>query len=366
MLEVACTDCHRYYPDNGVPYRCPSCGGLFDFTVFPVIDLQQIRLELPGMWRYQRTFGLPQDTPVVYLGEGLTPLVWGKIDGHPVAFKLEITNPSGSFKDRGSAVLVSFLLSRGIKQVIEDSSGNAGASLAAYAARSGLSCKIYIPVSASGPKRSQIEAYGAEIVAIPGPRSRAAEAVYRAIDTGSVYASHAYLPFGLAGYATAAYEIVEQIGGAPGTVLVPAGHGNFLLGLARGFVALKLSGMIDHLPRLVGVQARACNPLWTIFNDGWEASSHISEGDTLAEGIRVRSPARIVDVLNAVRETSGLFISVDEEDILTARDELARQGFYVEPTSAVILPAFRQIAGRTPEPIVSLLTGSGLKYRQIN
>jgi threonine synthase len=317
------------------------------------------------MWRYQQAFGLPEDSPVVSLGEGLTPLVWGKIDNHPVAYKLEFTNPSGSFKDRGSAVLVSFLISRGITQVVEDSSGNAGASLAAYAARSGLRSKVFIPASASGPKRAQIEAYGAEVVAIPGPRSLAAEAVHQAVEKGSVYASHAYLPFGLPGYATAAYEIVEQLGGAPGTVLVPAGHGNFLLGLARGFVGLKSSGLIGHLPRLVGVQARACAPLWTIFRNGLAAAPHITEGDTLAEGIRVRNPARPADVLKAVQETSGLFISIDEEDILAARNELARQGFFVEPTSAVILPAFRQIVGKTPEPIVSLLTGSGLKYREI-
>ena len=316
------------------------------------------------MWRYQHAFGLPENSPLVYLGEGLTPLVWGNIDGHPVAFKLEYTNPSGSFKDRGSALLVSFLLSRGVNQAVEDSSGNAGASFAAYAARGGLRCRIFIPESASGPKRAQIEAYGAELAVIPGPRSQAAQAVYQVVESGRVYASHAYLPFGLPGYATATYEIVEQLGGAPGTLIVPAGHGNFLLGLARGFMALKKAGVTDHLPKLVGVQARACAPLWTIFTCGWEALARITEGETLAEGIRVRNPARSAAVLQAVQYTSGLFIVVDEGDILAARDELARQGMYVEPSSAVILPAFRQIIGKMPEPIVSLLTGSGLKYRE--
>jgi threonine synthase len=220
------------YPDNGFHIVARS-GGLFDFIHFPVFNPQEVNPKQPGIWRYQHAFGLPIDAPIIYLGEGLTPLVWGKIDGHPVAFKLEMTNPSGSFKDRGSAVLVSVLVSRGVNQVVEDSSGNAGASLAAYAARSGLKCRIFIPESASGPKLSQIEAYGADLEAIPGSRSQAAEAVRQAAEMGNVYASHAFLPFGLPGYATAAYEIVEQLGANPGTVIAPAGHGNFLLGLSR-------------------------------------------------------------------------------------------------------------------------------------
>jgi threonine synthase len=316
------------------------------------------------MWRYRHAFGLPENSPLICLGEGLTPLVWGDIDGHPVAFKLEFTNPSGSFKDRGSALLVSFLISRGVGQAVEDSSGNAGASFAAYAARGGLKCRIFIPESASGPKRAQIEAYGAELVAVPGPRSQAFQAVQEVVEKGVVYASHAYLPFGLPGYASAAYEIVEQLSSAPGTVIVPVGHGNFLLGLAYGFMALKQSGIIDQIPRLVGVQVRACAPLWSVFTYGSEGLARVPEEETLAEGIRVRNPARSGTVIQAVQHTSGLFILVDEGDILPARDELARKGIYVEPTSAVILPAFRQIIGSTPGPIVSLLTGSGLKYRE--
>ena len=364
LMEVACVDCQSLYPEEGVPFRCPACGGLFDFIDFPVFDPQRVNPKLPGMWRYKHAFGLPKDAPLIYLGEGLTPLVKGEIDGHPVVFKLESSNPSGSFKDRGSAILVSILLSRRVSQVVEDSSGNAGASLAAYSARGGLNCRIFIPESASGPKLSQIEAYGADLEAIHGSRLQAAEAVRQAAEMGTIYASHAYLPFGLPGYATAAYEIVEQLSGTPGTVIVPAGHGNFLLGLARGFLGMKKSGFIDHLPRLIGVQASACAPLWTVFTSGWKGLAQIAEGETLAEGIRVRNPARIAAVLQAVQSTSGKFIVVNEEDILGSRDELARQGLYVEPTSAVILPAFRQIVGRTPEPIVSLLTGSGLKYRE--
>jgi threonine synthase len=365
LIEVACTNCHRPYPDSGVPYRCPTCTGLFDFVALPAFDPGRVETDQPGIWRYRHAFGLPADAPQIYLGEGATPLVWGKIDAKRVAFKVESSNPTGSFKDRGSAVLASFLVTRAVDQAIEDSSGNAGASFAAYASRAGISCKIFIPESASGPKRTQIETYGAKLMLIPGPRSQASEAVLKAAEHGNVYGSHAFLPFGLLGYATAAYEIVEQLGSAPGTVIVPVGHGNFLLGLIRGFKALSKAGVIDHLPRLVGVQAEACAPLWALFAYGPKGLDSVIEGTTLAEGIRVLHPARSLAVIQAVLDCEGIFVTVKEDAILAARDELARQGLYVEPTSAVVLPAFRELAGTTSEPIVSILTGSGLKYREI-
>jgi threonine synthase len=147
-------------------------------------------------------------------------------------------NPTGSFKDRGSAVLVSALKAAGVEEVVEDSSGNAGASLAAYAARAAIQARIYVPEYASGPKRLQISAFGAQVVQIPGPRSATAEAVQREAKEGIAYASHAYLPHGIAGIATIAFEIAEQLKGSPGTVITPVGHGTLLLGLHRGFHAM--------------------------------------------------------------------------------------------------------------------------------
>jgi threonine synthase len=290
--------------------------------------------------------------------------VWGQLFGQKVAFKCEYLNPSGSFKDRGSALIVSFLLSRGARAVAEDSSGNAGASFAAYAAHAGLPARIFIPDAASGPKRQQIESYGAEVVRIMGPRSNAAEAVHNAVEADSTlaYGSHAHLPFNLPGYATAAYELLEQLGGPPGTVVLPVGQGGLLLGLGRGFAALRQAGAIDRVPRLVGVQARACAPLWALSNYGQAGLAWVAEGSTLAEGIRVRNPLRGDAVLGLLDETGGVMLAVDEEEILPGRDLLARQGLYVEPTSAVVVGVINQLLGRTPEPLVAVLTGSGLKY----
>src|SRR3990170_1476527 len=152
MTDILCTNCRRPYPDAGVPFRCPACGGVFDFAVSPKFDLACLHSNLAGIWRFRHTFGFIKDAPLVTLGEGNTPLVWGKVNEYHIAFKLESQNPTGSFKDRGSALLVSFLLSRGVEAAVEDSSGNAGASFAAYAARSGIKAKVFVPDYSSGPK----------------------------------------------------------------------------------------------------------------------------------------------------------------------------------------------------------------------
>jgi threonine synthase len=362
MPEIICTNCRNPYPDTGTPYRCPGCGGLFDFSLPPAFDAHKVEAGLPGLWRYRHALGLPPQAPVVHLGEGGTPLVWSPAFEREIAWKLEYTNPTGSFKDRGSAAMISFLLSRGVQAAVEDSSGNAGASFAAYAARAGIESRVFIPDSASGPKRRQIEAYGAEVVRILGPRSNAAEAVRKVVhNQGAVYASHAYMPFNLMGYATLAYELLEQMAEPPGTVLLPVGQGGLLLGLERGFSALVNAGLISKVPVLVGVQARACAPLWALASYGADGLAWVAEGETLAEGVRVSFPLRGDAVLNAVESSGGLFVAVDEADILPGRDQLSRRGFYVEPTSAIVWEAVTQVAGRVPEPLAVVLTGSGLK-----
>lgn len=358
---IQCTNCKQPYPEHGIPYRCQRCGGVFDYSAPMEFDPAQVDPTAPGIWRYRHTFALPENAPVVTLGEGSTPLVWAEAFSHQVAFKCEFQNPSGSFKDRGSAVLVSFLLSRGVDVAIEDSSGNAGASFAAYAARAGIKGRVFIPENASGPKRAQIEAYGAEVVEIAGPRSKAAEAARYVADEGAIYASHAYLPFNLPGYATAAYEIAEQLGTAPGTVVLPVGQGGLFLGMWRGFAAMLRAGVIRKVPVMVGVQARACAPLWAVFSYGVAGLQWVTEGETLAEGIRVHHPLRGDVLLKYLEDHGGLIVAVEEDDILQGRDQLSRRGFYVEATSAVVWGGLAQVIEKVPEPVVVMLTGSGLK-----
>lgn len=366
---IACSNCGRPYPQKGAPYHCPKCGGLFDWKNFPEFDPAQVDESQPGLWRYRQALSTsPLETAPVSLGEGGTPLLWADSCGRQVAFKCEFLNPTGSFKDRGMTVLLTFLKSRGVLSALEDSSGNAAASFAAYAARAGIQAGVYVPAAASGPKIQQARAYGAEIFPIPGSRaevSRALEAKISAIFNQDAYASHAWLPQNLPGYATAAYEIYEQLGkNAPGALVCPVGQGGFFLGLYRGFVALQRAGAISTLPRMIGVQSRACAPLWTLANAGYSAYGLVTEGQTLAEGIRVRAPLRLAALMQIIASGHGEFLAVDEAEILPGRDQLARRGLYVEPTSAVVWPALAQILPKISGPVVAVLTGSGLKSAQ--
>ncbi len=315
----------------------------------------------PGIWRYLRS-EYPESVQMT-LGEGQTALVKAKIGLRTVYFKCEYANPTGSFKDRGSAALISFLVSRGVGEAVENSSGNAGASFAAYAARAGIRAHVFVPETASGPKRRQIEAYGAVLADVPGPRSEATTAAERLSESGVVYASHAYMPFNLAGYATTAYEIAEQLDSNPGVVMAPAGQGGLILGLSRGFEALRSAGRISRVPALIAVQAAACAPLAAFAEVGLNGLALVTEGATVAEGVRVRSPLRLQSVVSAVQASAGRFVAVDEGDILPGRDSLARLGFYVEPTSALAWKALQDLLAQLPDPVVVILTGSGYKWK---
>lgn len=366
-MSLVCSNCGRE-PDAGrLDFQCQTCGAHFELRPFPGFDPAEVRDDLPGLWRYRHALGLPEGARPVHLGEGGTPLVTSRTGFGEIGFKLESLNPTGSHKDRGSAVLASLLAARSVAEVVEDSSGNAGASLAAYAAAAGIRARIFVPDYASGPKRRQIEAYGAEVVRILGKRTDVSVAVRRAAEAGAVYASHAHLPQLQTGFATIAYELVDQLGTAPGTLVMPAGQGGLLLGVARGFDNLLAAGAIERLPRLIAVQAIACAPLWAAFTMGAAGLQWVTEKETIAEGVRIRLPVRGDAVLRAVQASGGTVLAVEEERILEGRDALARIGLYVEPTSAIVWDALRQLRANPelaplPEPLAAILTGHGLKY----
>lgn len=363
-MDIACINCDRIYPQDGLPYLCPNCGGLYDFRNLPPYNPAQVDRRKTGIWRYGHFFGITSDCVPVSLGEGNTPLLWAEIYNRKIAFKCEFQNPSGSFKDRGSALIVAWIKSRNVLEAVEDSSGNAGASFAAYAARAGLQARIFVPESASGPKRRQIEAYGAELFRIPGSRKDAENAAKAAAENGAAYASHAYLPFNLPGYATVAYEIYEQLGNImPGSVILPAGQGGLLLGVARGLESLRIAtNNTRGKTIIIGVQARACAPLWAMFTKGKAAAGSIAENQTLAEGVQVLTPVRADAVLQAVSASHGTIWVVEENEIIPCRNALARCGLFIEPTSAIVLAALEQTIQNLPDPVVVILTGAGYKY----
>jgi threonine synthase len=360
-MKITCRGCGIDYPVEKFPHRCLDCGDLFTFQDGLNYLPGKMDQELEGIWRYRHSFSLPEGAPEISLGEGDTPLVWCEAAGINVGFKLESLNPTGSFKDRGTAVLISWLLAAGVNKAVEDSSGNAGASFAAYASRVGIKGKVFIPSSATGPKRTQIENYGGEVISVPGPRKNAAAAVLQEVKKGAVYASHAYLPHGTAGIATIAYELVEGSRETPGTIVLPVGHGSLLLGIARGFDALYKTGQIARLPRLVGVQAASCAPLSKAFDQGSPDPIPVDHKNTIAEGVAITEPYHGREVLAAVKRSEGLILKSEEEEIMAGHKALAEKGFYVEHTSALVYSGLEHIAKNTPEPIIAIISGHGLK-----
>lgn len=360
--SIACLRCASPYPKEAIIFRCPNCGGIYDFIDVPNFSIDLIDPNLKGVWRYRQIIGFEDQDDIITLGEGNTPLIWDKVDGVSVGFKLEYLNPTASFKDRGSTVLVSVLHASGIKQAVEDSSGNAGASFSAYASRAGIKARIFVPQTASGPKRAQIIACGATIVLVPGSRSQVTAALLDNILEAEVYASHVFQPFGISGYATIAYELFEEMHEEPGSIVCPVGQGGLILGMSLGFQALLNSGLISRMPELIGVQAQPCAPLWARYQYGDLAQLITGAGETIAEGIRIDRPVRADKILQAIKVSQGRIIAVAESDILPGRDQLARRGFYVEPTSAVVWPAIEALKNQIREPIIAILTGAGYKY----
>ncbi len=363
--RFVCGTCNREYLLDTRELRC-GCGGFLELRDWPAFDPAAIDGTETGLWRYRRLLPLDMEWQPVSLGEGGTPLLPLTWAGRAFACKMESLSPTGSFKDRGAAVLVTALRGLGIQRTVEDSSGNAGASLAAYAARAGIACEICVPNTAAGPKLAQMEAHGAEVIQIKGKREYAALAAWAAAAHGAYYASHVFSPFFLAGTETLAYELWEQLGHqAPESIILPVGNGSLLLGLYRGFGRLCSAGLVTRLPRLVAVQAAACAPIYHAFHAGQQTVEPAPRDPTVASGLAIAQPARGSEILAALRDTRGTALCVAEEAILETRDALARQGLYVEESSAVGVAALQElvdisetVAGKTA---VVILTGHGLK-----
>jgi threonine synthase len=362
MDRFICTSCQTSFPLTEHLWRCP-CGGLLDIEFTPAFPLDRIARRKPGLWRYREAIPIRDDRNIVTLGEGFTPLTEMKMEGVPVFIKQEYLFPTGSFKDRGASVLLSRVKEEGVRVIVEDSSGNAGCALGAYSAAAGVECRLFVPAHASGAKLAQIRAYGAPLTLVEGPRENAALAA-RDAAREAYYASHAANPFFHQGTKTFAYEVCEQLGWqAPDTVVLPAGNGTLLLGAYLGFSDLLRAGIIFHMPKLVAVQAAGCAPLHDAFWKGADTVGSRAWGKTAAEGIAVARPVRGAHILRAVRDTGGEVLAVEEEEIAGAHREMARRGFFVEPTAAAALAGLRKYIrdkGRSGI-MVSALTGHGLK-----
>jgi threonine synthase len=377
---LACSACGRSYaagPEE--PWRC-ACGAPLDFEDWPAPPADPPTLER-GLWDFEACLPV---TERASLGGGNTPLV--EAPEWEAAFKLEYVFPSGSFKDRGATTTLSRALELGVERVVEDSSGNAGAAIAQYAARAGIDAEIYVPAGAKESKLRAIESAGARAVRVEGDRADVTEACVEAVREGTEprsgesgdgngdesgrsprqrggawYASHAWNPAFFAGTATFALELLAQRGWeAPDAVVLPLGHGTLFLGAYRGFACAREAGWISEHPRLLGAQAAGYAPVADALHPGEAGGSNDA-----ADGIQIRNPVRFDQLLAAIEATGGDAIALEEQRVADARERLGRGGFFVEPTAAVgpaALDAYRERGVLDPaEDAVVALTGSGLK-----
>jgi threonine synthase len=378
--DLRCPECGSGYAAGAdEPWRC-DCGAPLEFAAAPLPgdgppapgDLDRAR----GLWAFDAFMPVER---TVTLGEGWTPLV--DVPAWDAAFKLEYVFPTGSFKDRGATTTLSRAARLDVDRVVEDSSGNAGAAIATYAARAGVDATIYVPADAKPAKVAAIERAGADLERVEGGRQAVTDACIAAAESAPprapedaggrrpraagewYYASHAWHPAFLAGTATFAMEVCAQRGwAAPDAVVSPVGHGTLFLGAYRGFIALQEAGWIDEVPRLLAAQAAGVAPVVAALG-GDEGDA--DDANDVADGIQIAEPVRGDEIREAIRATGGDAIAVGADATRAALDRLRRGGFSVEPTCAVAPAALEQYreAGVLDDEadVVVPLTGSGLK-----
>lgn len=353
--SVVCRKCGRVYGSDFRGFRC-SCGGVLEV----VVDLSEVKSitvgGLRGVFRYAPL--LPKLGKHISLGEGGTPVISAEKYGLSIFFKLEYLNPTGSFKDRGSAVAVSKALELGVNEVLEDSSGNTGISIAAYAAYAGIKAHIYVPSDIPLGKYRLIKSFGANVVKA-GSRDEASELVLKNIKEGSYYIGHTWNPYFIEGTKTLAYEVFEELPKID-YVIMPVASGSLLLGFWKGFNELMRLGLVSDVPKLVAVQACGYESLKKYLSN--VVSVECRGYTALADAIRLTNAPRLPYIAEAITNSGGYVVVVNDELIKWAVKELYRMGLVVEPTSAAAYAALKLVRGDLSGRVLIPLTGSGLKY----
>lgn len=357
-LDFLCNVCGATTPALApAGFRC-GCGAPWSLPPGPSLDPHRITDAASGVWRFRAQIRLPDSALAapLTLGEGcgrwLRP-----VQGPRIA--LAHLEPTLSFKDRGVAVLMAWAGLAAVPPLIEDSSGNAGGSFAAYAAAAGLACRVYVPASAPPAKVAALQAFGAEVITVDGPRANATEAALS--DSKGTYCSHAWNPMFLEGTKTLALQWWQEHGGAlPRRVYVPAGQGSLVLGLHHGFDEIRRGIPEFRAPAIVTVQHRSAPSLWAAMGqDDAPPAVEPQDEPSIADGIAIDAPVRRDDLVRAIRDSGGRVLVVGNEEIRAAQRRLAAMGVWAEPTGAVAMAGWLQAGGDNDALVV--VTGHGLK-----
>ncbi len=338
-MKYICSKCGIEEDCTTRKAKC-ECGGLWKLNFIPpLFDVKLIDNNTWGLFRYRAFMPIIDEAwKDITLGEGMTPVV--KLDEN-VMLKMDYFMPTLSFKDRGAAMLISHCKSIGVHSVVQDSSGNAGNSVAAYCAKAGIECEVFVPEGTSPKKIDMIKAHGAEANIVHGSRDHCAEVCRKKVDKDAVYyANHVYNPFFYEGTKTYIYEVYEQLNRIPANIFVPLGNGTLFIGIVKGLEELLRSGLIENMPQIIAIQSENCDPFVKAVKKGRKTLAFVSPTHTLAEGIAIGQPKRGEEILEYIYKYNIQVITAPEDRILAARNILASKGIYCEHTTAANYAAY--------------------------
>lgn len=340
-----------------------TCGGLWKLSFKPPkFNLELVDQKTWSMFRYRAFMPIQDDAwKEITLGEGLTPIVEFE---RSLFLKMDYMMPTLSFKDRGAAMLISHLKRIGVKTVVQDSSGNAGNSVAAYCAKAGINCEIFVPEGTSEKKINMIKSHNAIVNVVPGSRDHCAKVCRDKAESQNIYyASHVYNPFFYEGTKTYVYEVYEEFNRIPQNLFIPLGNGTLFIGILKGLEELLMSGVIKSMPNVYAVQSENCAPIKKAVAVGTSEISSNGCKTTLAEGIAIGEPMRIDEILGYIQKHKINVIVAPESGIESAQKKLAAKGIYVEYTTAASYAAYLKYTEDygTLEDCLIPMCGAGLK-----
>lgn len=361
-MDYICSRCGKRVPTTTRQAKC-ECGGLWNLDyVPPKFSLDDVDRNEWSMFRYRKFMALEGDAwKDISLGEGMTPVV--RLDEN-VLLKMDYFMPTLSFKDRGAAVLIAHCKAIGVDSVVQDSSGNAGNSVAAYSGKAGINCEIFVPEGTSPKKIDMIRAHGATCTVVPGSRDHCADVCRSKVDTDNCYyANHVYNPYFYEGTKTYIYEVFEQLGRMPKHILIPVGNGTLFLGAIYALEHLLASGVIEAMPKIIALQSEYCDPILQAAEKGEDKPAKVTPKPTIAEGIAIGLPMRGEEILRLTYKYNIKYVHAPEDKIMEARAALAKKGIYCEHTTAANYAAYLhycQLYG-TAEDCLITMCGAGLK-----
>ncbi len=383
VQHLKCPKCMKGYPIGIAEPRCQQCHHILEVEL-DLSDLQEhspdffLQRKETSIWRWREFFPIEKDGAIVTLGEGGTPLLpagrLGQgVGGADLYLKNDTLLPTGSLKDRSNSVGISRALEEGQKVVAVASTGNAAASVAAYAARAGLQSVVFVPEVTAPEKVAQAASYGARIVRVQADYDETARFYGQALKRFGWYNCLSSNPFRNEGKKSYAYEIWADLGGrVPDWVIHPTAGGTGPAACWKGFNELYRLGWIERLPRIVVAQAAACAPIAVAFEAGWDAIRPVESGQTIAESIRVGRPSTVAwRALRAVRDSGGTAVALSEAEIESSQDLVASEaGIFAEPAGAISVGAAIRMAQegiiQRDHLVVAVITGHGLKQPRAN